>query len=265
MNFLNGTEEEQEKNANIGLFLYWLVHLNLSWIDCLPSGYCDKDSEEYWQERNKYYDYSASKQVIGILRNSYKKIDQWFEQILQKESSTNKYIRNLQKAKKQLGDVYYDRRIILDEGQTRLQAVFTYERLKVGENLEIKMVAHQRGGRVMLRKHGSTEDKRGGISCSIVSAREQWRIIWEIKRTIRIIAQNVEDSAEGQLYVDFIGHLATQMFRKRINEDDYKKAEGSDFSRPMISLWRDDDTLWNIETSDCCEDNMLFKLKERKR
>ena len=94
---------------------------------------------------------------------------------------------------------------------------------------------------------------------------EYWRTIWEINKTIRIIVQNVQDYAEGQLYIDFVGHLATQMFRKRIDEDDYEKAKGSDISRPKISLWRIDDTLWNIETSDCCEDNMLFKLKEKKR
>ena len=56
-----------------------------------------------------------------------------------------------------------------------------------------------------------------------------------------------------------------KMFRKRIDEDDYIKAKGSAIYRPRISLWRIDDILWNIETSDCCEDNMLFKLKEKKR
>ena len=251
LSFLNGTEEEQEKSTNIGLFLYWLVQLDLSLIDCLPPSYCDEDSRQYWQESNKYYDYSGSKQLIDILQNSYKKIDQWFEQILQSESSTNKYIRDLQKAKKQLSDVYYDRRIILDGGQTYFQSSFTYEPLQIGENIEIKVVAHQRRGKVMGR-HDLTEE-------------EYWRTIWEINKTIRIIVQNVQDYAEGQLYIDFVGHLATQMFRKRIDEDDYEKAKGSDISRPKISLWRIDDILWNIETSDCCEDNMLFKLKEKKR
>ena len=250
LNFLNGTEEEQEKNINIGLFLYWLVSLSLSWIDC-RTHYYDKDSKEYWQEMDRRYDCSASKQLINILQNSCEKADRWFEQILQRESSTNKYICNLQKAKKQLSEVYYDQRIVLDGGQTYFQSSFTYEPLQIGENLEIKMVAHQRRGRVMQR--------------TVLTEEEHWRTIWEINKTVRIIVQNIQDYAEGQLYVDFIEQLATQMFRKRIDEDDYIKAKGSAIYRPRISLWRIDDILWNIETSDCCEDNMLFKLKEKKR